>query len=272
MRCWFRGLIVCALYGSPAAGLAWESLDQTDERHRVRITELAAAWGEAVPIASGSDPLRSDALLTVTPTELSMDGVPLGIAIKDGVLAEGARRGMLITDLYDHLSRRADARKTVGDILDGRGEFEGRVVLVVHGEVTYGAVSQVLYTAGQAQFGRPTFVVRAETGVGGVRVYMPVVCVVDCGGDEDTPRANLLVAAHTAGGFDVSSRDDEATAAALPALADIMDVQKALWPDERTVTLTPEPEMPFRTVISAIEVLRGEAGERFPGVVLGVTP
>ncbi len=73
---------------------------------------------------------------------------------------EDEKKGQLISRLYDRLLEKAEAAKALGKA-SGREEheFKGRILLQCDKSLPFSLVREVMYTAGQAQFGEFRFVV-----------------------------------------------------------------------------------------------------------------
>lgn len=73
---------------------------------------------------------------------------------------EDEKRGQMITRLFDRLSEKASAAKAIGEATgsDEMG-FKGRVLLQCDKTLPFSVIREVMYTAGQAQFGEFKFVV-----------------------------------------------------------------------------------------------------------------
>ncbi len=91
--------------------------------------------------------------LTTVPDE-EKPGQPM-VAVPDD-----EKRGQVITKLYDRLVEKAEASKTLAE-QSGSDEhaFKGRILIQCDKELPFGVLREVMYTAGQAQFGEFKFVV-----------------------------------------------------------------------------------------------------------------
>jgi biopolymer transport protein ExbD len=81
------------------------------------------------------------------------------------VIPEDELKGQLISSLHDRLLEKAEAAKSLGE-QTGNAEFEfkGEVLMQIHKDMPFSVVRQVMYTAGQAQFGKFRFVVYKSEG------------------------------------------------------------------------------------------------------------
>ncbi len=77
------------------------------------------------------------------------------------VFPEAELKGQLISELADKLEAAAERAKKMGE-LTGQEDlgFKGRVLLLADQSLPFEVVRQVMYTAGQAQYGEFRFVVR----------------------------------------------------------------------------------------------------------------
>ncbi|MEL6350032.1 MAG: hypothetical protein AAFV53_43425, partial [Myxococcota bacterium] len=70
------------------------------------------------------------------------------------------KRGQSITKLYDRLLEKAEAAKALSERSSrSDAEFKGRILLQVDRTMPFNVLREVMYTAGQAQFGEFKFVV-----------------------------------------------------------------------------------------------------------------
>jgi biopolymer transport protein ExbD len=108
--------------------------------------------------------------LVVTKNQIIVDGVPvLNLTVKPdednpgiemAAVPDDEKRGQSITKLYDRLVEKAQtakelAQRSTNDDFD----FKGRILLQVDRQMPFGVLREVMYTAGQAQFGEFKFVV-----------------------------------------------------------------------------------------------------------------
>ncbi|MFT4628061.1 MAG: serine/threonine protein kinase [Myxococcota bacterium] len=96
------------------------------------------------------------AVLEIGVAGVSVGGVQL-LPIVDGSIPEEAKRGQLISTLYDDLLERAESTKFLAEL--GGPAFTGRLVIAVDRRVPFRTVREVMFTAGQAQFGEFLFLV-----------------------------------------------------------------------------------------------------------------
>jgi len=80
-------------------------------------------------------------------------------------IPESAKRGPKIVDLFDKLVSKAETSKGLGDRMgDEQFGFKGQVLLQCDKRLPFSVIREVMYTAGQAQFGEFRFVVIKGSG------------------------------------------------------------------------------------------------------------
>lgn len=80
-------------------------------------------------------------------------------------IPEAEKRQSLIPKLYDKLNEKAEVAKSLGDRTGSEDlAFKGQVLLQVDKELPFSVIRDVMYTAGQAQFGEFRFVVLKASG------------------------------------------------------------------------------------------------------------
>jgi biopolymer transport protein ExbD len=98
----------------------------------------------------------------VTKSAITVDGVDV-VAVLGGAVDPGQKRGTLISPLFDRLKDLADREKANAE-RPGYSPFSGRLLLQIDRDIPFGLVREVMYTAGQAQFGEFKFVVYGKEG------------------------------------------------------------------------------------------------------------
>lgn len=108
--------------------------------------------------------------LVVAKNQIVVDGVPvISMTLAPDsdnpgqslvAVPEDEKRGQVITKLYDRLLEKAEAAKTLAE-QSGNEEhaFKGRILIQCDKELPFSVLREVMYTAGQAQFGEFKFVV-----------------------------------------------------------------------------------------------------------------
>jgi len=108
--------------------------------------------------------------LVVAANQIVVDGVPVLNLDKVpdeenpgqnlATVPEDEKRGQVITKLYDRLLEKAESSKALGERSGStEHEFKGRILMQVDRNMPFAVVREVMYTAGQAQFGEFRFVV-----------------------------------------------------------------------------------------------------------------
>ena len=78
---------------------------------------------------------------------------------------EDEKKGQMITRLYDRLLEKAEQAKALGEASQsGEHEFKGQILLQCDKTLPFSVIREVMYTAGQAQFGEFRFVVYKQGG------------------------------------------------------------------------------------------------------------
>lgn len=133
------------------------------------------------------DPLKidmsEDLLLPPSTTEISPSGSSavtisakgiilndkVVVTIKNGVVPDTAKGGdensLNITPLFEALNNEVTRQKNTAQLIGGK--FDGVLTVIAHGETPYRLLTEVLYTAGQAEYQKFKFAVM-KGGVRGV--------------------------------------------------------------------------------------------------------
>jgi len=78
-------------------------------------------------------------------------------------VADEYKRGTMISPLYDTLQEKADDAKALA-ARNPNQPFKGRLLLQCDKDIPFSLLREVMYTAGQAQFGEFKFVVFKSEG------------------------------------------------------------------------------------------------------------
>ncbi|MCP4807458.1 MAG: hypothetical protein GY913_34180 [Proteobacteria bacterium] len=107
--------------------------------------------------------------LIVSKSQVIVDGVPVlnltTVPDEDTgedmlAVPEDEKKGQMITRLYDRLLEKAEQAKALGEASGStEHEFKGRILLQCDKTLPFSVIREVMYTAGQAQFGEFKFVV-----------------------------------------------------------------------------------------------------------------
>lgn len=134
---------------------------------------VAASKELQIPASSALAPIKKTVQLVVSQKGILVDGTPTvevqEILDDDGnptfQVADSEKKGQLITELYDELLDKAEEQK---DIAAQTGieeaKFKGQVLLQCDKNLPFNLIREVMYTAGQAQFGEFKFVVIKTSG------------------------------------------------------------------------------------------------------------
>ena len=80
-------------------------------------------------------------------------------------VSEGEKRGQMISALFDALQAKADTAKSLGQKAGAdEFDFKGQVLLQCDKRLPFSVIREVMFTAGQAQFGEFRFVVIKGSG------------------------------------------------------------------------------------------------------------
>lgn len=122
-----------------------------------------------IPISSAEKAPKLAVNIVVSRKDIVVDG-DLVLGLQRGIDEDGGhevisvpdeeKRGQLISKLYDVLLEKAEAAKDLG-VRTGSEEFEfkGEILLQCDKRLPFSVIREVMFTAGQAQFGNFRFVV-----------------------------------------------------------------------------------------------------------------
>ena len=108
--------------------------------------------------------------LVVSKRQVVVDGVPVlnltKVADEENpgkdliAVPEDEKKGQMITKLYDRLLEAAERSKAIAEQSGSEEhEFKGRILLQCDKTLPFSVIREVMYTAGQAQFGEFKFIV-----------------------------------------------------------------------------------------------------------------
>ena len=126
--------------------------------------EITVTPSEDLSLPNSSARLKPELAVNavVTKSAITVDGVDV-VAVSGGAVGPGQKRGTLISPLFDRLKDLADREKANAE-RPGYSPFTGRLLLQIDRDIPFGLVREVMYTAGQAQFGEFKFVVYGKEG------------------------------------------------------------------------------------------------------------
>jgi len=130
---------------------------------------VAASDDLQVPVSMSVKPPKLAVNVVVSRKDIIVDGshvMDLEQGIDDATgeaeirVPDDEKRGQLISALYDVLLEKAETAKDLG-VRSGQSEFEfkGEVLLQCDKRLPFSVIREVMFTAGQAQFGNFRFVV-----------------------------------------------------------------------------------------------------------------
>ncbi|NOY26626.1 MAG: biopolymer transporter ExbD [Oligoflexia bacterium] len=123
-----------------------------------------------LPTSSTKEAPELSVNLVVAKNQIVVDGVPVleltTVPDEDHpgepmvAVPEDEKKGQVVTKLYDRLLEKAEAAKGLAE-QSGNAEhaFKGRILIQCDKEMPFAVLREVMYTAGQAQFGEFKFVV-----------------------------------------------------------------------------------------------------------------
>ena len=118
-----------------------------------------------LPRTTSSDPLVDAVVIGVSRRSIQVDDNKVA-DLRNGAVDESMKRdgqeGLLINPLYDRLKEKVQHLKMIAARTPNR-EFQGIALVVADKETSYRLITEVLYTAGQAEFEKFKFVA-AEGG------------------------------------------------------------------------------------------------------------
>lgn len=127
-----------------------------------------------IPSSTALAPVKKSVQLSVSQSEIRVDNeavMRLERAPDDSgnmvsKVADSDKKGQLISDLYEKLLEKAETAKDQAqnlETIDGMG-FKGQIMLQCDRSLPFSLIREVMYTAGQAQFGEFKFVVVKTSG------------------------------------------------------------------------------------------------------------
>jgi len=112
-----------------------------------------------LPRSSATDPLEDAVVIGISTKSIQVDDVKVA-DLRNGAVDESMKRdgqeGLLINPLYDSLKEKVQHLKMISARTNS--EFNAMALVVAHDETSYRLITEVLYTAGQAEFQKFKFV------------------------------------------------------------------------------------------------------------------
>ncbi len=135
---------------------------------------IAASDDLQIPVSSSIKPPKLAVNVVVSQVDIVVDGqwvlnleeVPDDESGEMTVqVPEAEKRGQMISSFYESLSAKADTAKSLGErTQSGDFDFKGQVLLQCDKRLPFNVIREVMFTAGQAQFGEFRFVVIKGAG------------------------------------------------------------------------------------------------------------
>ena len=126
----------------------------------------------AIPISTALKKAKTAVQVTVSRNQIVVDGAqvlnletfPDEETGEDVIgVPEAEKKGQMISALYDRLLEKAETAKDQGQMASQAGkselDFKGQILLSCDKGLPFSVIREVMYTAGQAQFGEFKFVV-----------------------------------------------------------------------------------------------------------------
>lgn len=119
-----------------------------------------------MPFSTANEEPPITTAILVTLNTIAVDDTPCQ-AVESGKISENdlAQSGMLISRCLEELQKTVDHQKRIAQLRPDRPAFNDTVVIMVDRFVPFKLITQVMYTAGQAEFSKFKFsVVKAPRG------------------------------------------------------------------------------------------------------------
>lgn len=127
-----------------------------------------------IPVSTAMKPPKLAVNLVVSKSQILVDAVPVINLTTEADAESGEdriavpaeeKKGQMISTLYDRLLEKAETAKELGS-RTGQGDldFKGQILMQIDKDMPFSVVREVMYTAGQAQFGEFRFVVIKGNG------------------------------------------------------------------------------------------------------------
>ena len=279
---WMGLLALCGMActdPAPDLTLSGFSLPTADDAMAVPLSDFLMASEETLRGCANGEPdtALTYAAIEVGPTAIRMEN-GLELALVNGKLPTSDVNGQHIIRLYEALNKGVEATTSVArrqdckSLLSAEG-FTGRLLLVAHPDTPFSLMRQVIYTAGQAQFGEfylmvddPTPSPASETDR--LTLHMPL---------------NPSVLELSPHGISLGTRDQSTAvgrclrAASCRSSADFdwsgvgqaLLEHKGLNPSQNDLLVVPHEDTAWSTIVQAFDISRTHLGTPlFPDVVI----
>jgi biopolymer transport protein ExbD len=110
-----------------------------------------------VPISWSTQTVQESTAVTITLKDIMVDDIPV-MALDNGHVADADKSsgGLNIDPLFQKLQEAVDHQKRIAQV-NAKAEFKGMVTIIADRNVPYALLTEVMYTAGQAQFNKFNF-------------------------------------------------------------------------------------------------------------------
>lgn len=110
-----------------------------------------------VPMSHSQLPVQESTAVTVTLKDVMIDDHPV-LQYENGQIPENERSsgGFLIDPLFQKMQEAVDQQKKIAQF-NKKAEFQGIVTIIADRNIPFSLLTQVMYTAGQAQFSKFKF-------------------------------------------------------------------------------------------------------------------
>jgi biopolymer transport protein ExbD len=110
-----------------------------------------------VPISWSSQAVQESTAITITLKDILVDDAPV-MALDNGHVSDSDKSsgGLNIDPLFQKLQEAVDHQRRIAQV-NKKAEFNGMVTIIADRNVPYALLSEVMYTAGQAQFSQFKF-------------------------------------------------------------------------------------------------------------------
>jgi len=140
--------------------------------YQTENVSVAASDDLQIPISTAEKSPKLAVNVVVSRKDIVVDGefvIDLEQTVDDNgaqtiEVPDDEKRGQLIAKLYDLMLAKAETAKDLGAKAGEDFEFKGEVLLQVDKRMPFSVVREVMFTAGQAQFGNFRFVVIKGSG------------------------------------------------------------------------------------------------------------
>jgi hypothetical protein len=271
--------------GLPAAGLAIAQ--------GAALLNLPESTAEDAPVLACHVVIQQDRVVVdgvqvlSLSTELGEDGESMLVVPDD------EKRGMMITALYDRLREKyeheqlgAEARETLAVLTQRRDVArQGELLLSIDKDTPFAVVREVLYTAGQAQFGTFLFVTHNpwEDAQRTIESTLPMIGPPSAMDYDERPPLNLSLLVSDRGlsvmGADAvlfpegaADTGDDGPVLSVPcisggacvglddydwaALSEQLGKVKDEYPDDLQVIVVPESDIPYEVIVRVLDHAR----------------